>query len=299
MVFFLFLPLYTRHGSAVLVPDITNMDQEDAMKAIREAGLKYEIRDSSYQPALEPLTVLKQYPVPFSRVKPKRMVYLTINKATPPTVKLPKVIDLSLYNAKAKLESWRLAVDRVRYRPDIAKGIVLEVRYEGKKIAKDTKLPMGAAVELIVGEGLNSRNRVAVPDLSGLSYMRAILELRRYDLNIGATAFDETITTPSLLGKVYDQSPKAVPGDSIPRGSAIDLFIYGPEPEEPVESIDPDADSLYQAEMEAMESAYEDEVEETPTVEEEVEAPEATEVEEETAPETEDPINSPGGGPPG
>jgi beta-lactam-binding protein with PASTA domain len=234
LTFFLFLPAYTRYGDSILVPDVSNLTYEEASGLLKEAGLRSEVRDSVFRPDLEPLSVLKQYPLPMSTVKPKRRIYLTVNKSSPPIVKLPEVINVSVYQAKAKLESWKLAVGTITYVPDFAKDVVLDLKYKGKAVKAGAELPQGAELELVVGEGLKMI-RTFVPNVMGLSYEDAVAELRRANLGLGSVVYNPD-GPAEKVGTVYDQQPKPV-RDSVRQGWPVDIFIYGAEPEV-LESVD-------------------------------------------------------------
>ncbi|MEM6263836.1 MAG: PASTA domain-containing protein [Bacteroidota bacterium] len=229
LVFFVFLPMYTRHGESVLVPDVNKLPVEQAISELESAGLRAEQRDSVYQENLPPMTVVSQYPVPMSRVKPDRKVFLTIQKRTPPMVRLPNVENLSLYQAKTKLESWKLKVGQVITRPDFTdKNTVLEMSYKGKRIRTGKELPQGIGIDLIVSEGKRT-TRLQIPNLMGLTYGEALDELRKLDL-VGVAYYRPGGGAPGSEGRVYRQSPPPILGDSLQPGEAIDLFINGEEP---------------------------------------------------------------------
>jgi len=152
-VFFVFLPSYTEHGESVLVPDVSKIPYKEAEKKLEDAGFRIETRDSVYMPDLPPLTVIKQYPSPLTSVKPDRTILLTLNKIVPPTVKLPALLDMSVYQAKSQLESHKLMLKDIKKIPDIARNMVLKVMVKGKEIKEGTELPQGTGVTLVVGEG--------------------------------------------------------------------------------------------------------------------------------------------------
>ncbi|MDX1908739.1 MAG: PASTA domain-containing protein [Bacteroidia bacterium] len=225
MIFFWFLPAYTRHGEGVLVPDVSQMRTEEAIKALETAHLNPVLLDSQYIETLPPGAVIKQYPAPYSRVKPNRSISLTINKRQPPVVALPDIKNISLYQAKARLESWRLGVGKVTRIPDNAENQVLSVLFENRELKTGDLVPQGSRIDLNVGGGLNT-NRVAAPDLSGLSYDEALSTLRGLGLNLGGIAYNPN----GPNGQVFGQRPRA--GDSLRVGEAVDLFIYGQIPQE-------------------------------------------------------------------
>lgn len=223
-IFYVFLPSYTKHGASLIVPDVSKLNHKEAVRKLENAGLDVEVRDSMFVPNMKGLTVLKQSPMATSTVKPGRTVYLTLNKTVPPRVKMPKVVDLSVYQAKARLEGWKLQVENIEKVPDIAKNVVLKAKYNGKEIKEGTEIAQGAGIVLIIGEGLKEV-LVEVPNVAGLSYEEARAKLEESGLYINPV-YDNRPGND----QIYDQYPKAE-GDSVKQGWPIDVFIHGKEPE--------------------------------------------------------------------
>ncbi|MEZ4826247.1 MAG: PASTA domain-containing protein [Bacteroidia bacterium] len=228
MIFFWFLPAYTRHGDGLLVPDVNTLPVAEAEKILEDAGLRPEIIDSIFQDQLPGNTVLKQYPTPYSRVKPNRTISLTVNKNLPPMVSMPEIVDMTLYQAKARLEIWKLGVGRVTRIPDIADNVVLKVTYKGSTIQPGTSIPQGSKIDLVVGQV--GASQVQVPDLVGYSYEDALSVLAEMGLGLGSVDYNPN-GPEDQKGRIYAQNPKPGFGDSVRVGFSIDLYIYGQEPE--------------------------------------------------------------------
>lgn len=230
LIFMVIMPFYTRHGDSVLVPDISGLSDTEAQVKLEEMGLRHEVEDSAYFSDIPALTVLNQQPPALSSVKPGRKVFLTLNKKLPPLVKVPKLKDLQFYQAKARLQSWKLEVGRVTRIPDIAHNTILEVNLNGKPLKPGTMLPQGTKIDLTVAD-LYSRTRVAVPQLVGYTYEDAINEIRNLSLVLGGVHYNPDGPVDQY-GRVYAQSPKPdYGGDSVRVGYPIDLYLYGSEPE--------------------------------------------------------------------
>ena len=228
LVFLLILPGYTRHGDSVLVPDVNKMSVEEAEKSLEKVGLRYEKKDSTFRADYPFLSIVDQYPGPYSRVKPGRKIFLTINKSTPPLIKVPDLDGMKRYRARQTLENWKLTVGEVIVKPDFSNaGTVLEMHFEGKKIKPGVKVPQGSRIDLVVSQGKLQR-RVETPNLIGLTYEDALNELRKLDLVIGSVSFREG-EFPEDDGRVIIQNPRASYGDSIQVGSDISLIIQGKE----------------------------------------------------------------------
>ncbi len=218
LVFYMFLPNYTHHGASVVVPDVMKMSVKEAGEKLDDADLDFKVTDSIYLPNTPAQSIVKQYPNASNTVKPGRTVFLTVNKSVPPTVKMPKVVDLSVYQAKAKLESWKLQVKEVRKVPDIARNMVLRVLYEGKDIKEGTDILQGSGVVLVIGAGVNEKY-VRVPNVIGMVYSEAATRIST--AGFGVTPLPDG---KSGDGKVFDQYPK---GDSARQGGNVDLMYHG------------------------------------------------------------------------
>lgn len=232
--FFVFLPLYTNHGEEVVVPDVTRMTLTNATEKLEEGDLRYEVVDSLFDSELEPLAVISQDPVPNSRVKPGRRIYLTVNKTVPPTVKFPNIVGVSQYQAKLRLEGSSLTVGKMEYVPHQYANLVISVSYKGQKIKEGDLLPKFAKIDMTIGKGTGSI-RVETPNLVGMSYEAAIGMLNRLGLPMAPPRFQPESQEED--GMVIQQSPRYAPGDSISMGTEFVLFIAGPEPPEALEGI--------------------------------------------------------------
>ena len=77
---------YTRHGEAVVVPNVKGLPMRQAENEIYKQSLKAVAIDSSYVKGMPPGAILEQNPAGGSKVKKGRTVYLTINMDSAPKV---------------------------------------------------------------------------------------------------------------------------------------------------------------------------------------------------------------------
>ena len=115
--FYVYLPYTTNHGETITVPDLYGMKLDEMEDFLTKRDLRYEINDSTYSDEHDPLTILKQYPKAGSKVKENRKVFISVNRLTPPTVPMPKLIERSLRNAEAVLKSNELKLGKITYVP--------------------------------------------------------------------------------------------------------------------------------------------------------------------------------------
>jgi eukaryotic-like serine/threonine-protein kinase len=214
---------YTRHGQALTVPDVRGLKIDDAIRVLEGKNLRCVVSDSLYFEDKPKLSVLEQNPVAESSVKEGRMVYITINTNAAPKITLPNVLDVSLRQAEAMLLSAGLKIGKFIYKPDIAKDVVLDVRYMNTSVQPGKKIDKGTTVDLVLGDGLQGEE-TDMPDLSGLSLEEARNLLQSSSLNLGSVVYTGAITDSSEA-RVVRQNPAYTEGATIKAGQPIDLFM--------------------------------------------------------------------------
>ena len=230
LLFTVFLPSYTQHGSGLIVPSIYEMEYETAVSKLERIGLNPVVVDCTYIEDLPSLIVVQQRPVALSRVKKDRTVFLTLNKISPPMVEIPNVVDLSLYHAKATLENWKLRVGKVSFVPDIATNVVLEAKLKGEDIKPGNKVAQGTTIDLVVGRS-TANFQVQIPNLVGYTHEEAVQLLQESGLRLGRLSFNPD-GPREYWGRVFSQDPQSGYQDSIRLGDPVDLYLYGAPPEE-------------------------------------------------------------------
>lgn len=150
------LDSYTHHGEAVVVPDVKHKPLSEAQKILSAQGLQSVVADSTYVKTLPPGCVLEYNPSMNQKVKLGRTIYLTVNTANVPLVDLPDVADnSSLREAEARL----LAAGFKLMPNDTVPGDkdwVYGVKFEGRVLGLKEKVPQGAFLTIVVGDGLVS-----------------------------------------------------------------------------------------------------------------------------------------------
>lgn len=145
---------FTGHGVYVVVPDVKGKVLTEAVDELAAVGFKYEVTDSAYNDKCPPGTVIDQEPKAASKVKPSRTVYLTMNATSPRLVTVPSVIDMSCRQGMAMLLGLgfkNVKVDTV-YSP--YKDLILSVKANGNIVNSGSKLPLTAAIEISIGNGM-------------------------------------------------------------------------------------------------------------------------------------------------
>jgi beta-lactam-binding protein with PASTA domain len=231
--FYVYLPNSTHHGDTVTVPDLTGMSQEETRKYLAEHDLRFEVSDSAYSETLPPLSVMRQFPKAGTKVKENRVIYLSVNRVTPPTVPIPDLVDRSRINAEVVLKSNELKRGRIILEPSPFLNLIKEMRYQGKKIEAGTRVPKGASIDLVVGDG-NGPADFTIGNLLGDTYERALFKLAGWNLHLGRVQIPDDVDTTGIVPYVFKQLPMA--GDSVRVGDPVDIWIapkgYVPPPDD-------------------------------------------------------------------
>jgi beta-lactam-binding protein with PASTA domain len=131
----------TNHGQTVVVPNFVGLKTNDLDKFLSDKIVKYEIIDSVYDKESPKGIVIRQEPEASETVKEGRTVYLYVTSILPPSIQMPKLVDHSLRQATAMIESFDLKLGKTRFVPDECANCILEQLVKGKKIAPGELVP--------------------------------------------------------------------------------------------------------------------------------------------------------------
>jgi len=215
------LGIYTSHGEFISVPDYNGLTMDKIAKLESSKDFDIVIIDSVYDVTRPKGSVISQEPLPRAHVKANRKIYLTLVASLPEQVSMPDLVDLSLRQATAILQTYGLKLGNISQVPDIANNAVLRQLFHGRTIAKGKSITKGSTIDLVVGSGLGG-DKVQVPFLIGKTRQEAIMELRRFSLNTGTETFEQG--SDSLDARVYEQDPRYAVGRYLNLGHAVSLI---------------------------------------------------------------------------
>jgi eukaryotic-like serine/threonine-protein kinase len=234
--FFATLHWVTKHGEELVIPGVKGRNMNEAVNTLK--NMKFDVYiDSTYEPGVKPLAVLKQVPDSGAVVKEGRTVFLTVNMLTPPHIPMPNLINLSYRSAEMLLRNNKLLVGDTSYKPDIAAGAVLEQKFKGEEIKAGEMIAQGSRISLVIGDGLGN-TQFDVPNVLNMTVDEALTILNQYNVQPIITAADgmsEITDTASAI--VVEQAPP-VQNDAgvtnrIKEGDIIDLIIMqNPAPQD-------------------------------------------------------------------
>lgn len=156
-IFFTFrwIDNYTEHGIAVEVPDITGLQEEDAIAELAQHHLLGITESHMYIKNTPAGSIVSQRPEANAKVKRGRKIYLTISSGKHPMIAIPDIIEnCSLREAASRL---RAAGFKLTPNDTISGDLdwVYGVRYNGRELQSEELVPEGSELTLIVGGGYN------------------------------------------------------------------------------------------------------------------------------------------------
>lgn len=223
LIAFYSLGYYTRHGSGIPVPKVTNMQIDKALIILKEEGFGVSI-DSVYVLDQSPGTVIEQDPDIGTNVKEGRVIYLKIVKNQAPPVALPDIIDAPYISAEATLSNYGLKIGDTTYKSDIARNHVLEVKFAGQPIQAGTKLPKGSKIDLVLGDG-SGASEVDIPDLVNQDLDAAKFVLKNSGLALGIITWQGPITDSTNVVIVAQSPVKTDSVTKVGNGTRINVTV--------------------------------------------------------------------------
>ncbi len=222
----IWLKIYTHHGQAISVPNLTGLTYDEVEDVVSSRRLRFEVIDSIFSTDMPRGTVLKQNPKPGSKVKVNRRLFLTMNAINLETVSMPYLVDLSNRQASLALENAGLVMGDISYKPDYAVNSVLQQLYNGSVIEEGTLITKGSQIDLVLGMGLSNETTL-VPDLIGLNFPAAKSTITRRFLNLGMVTYDESVLSPvdTIMASVHWQYPEHDGRNRINKGMDVDIWL--------------------------------------------------------------------------
>ena len=207
------MPLYISQGTVKVVPDVLNMQYEDASKRLRQAGLtaikSYHVK---YLSGVDSNIVLSQMPEAGVEVKPGRNVYLVVNKLEKPSFPMPDLLGRPELDAQETAARMDLKLQNVQI------SSVTKAEENGRVLSQSipaqTMVKAGSAVSIIVGRfevSAEGMKKLTVPDVLGMSLDQATQAVADAGLKLGK------VTT--------EYSASLVPNTVISQKPAVNAYV--------------------------------------------------------------------------
>jgi beta-lactam-binding protein with PASTA domain len=154
VAFVKFLDFSTNHGEEITVANLSKMKLEVAEEKLDEEGLEVFLLDTvEFRPEFPPYTIVEQDPIAGSKVKDGRKIYVKLNAGGYAMVTFPDLKNKTFRQAANALRALGLVEGELKYVPDLAKDIVLEVSYNGKPVKAGDKLMKNSKIDFVLGDG--------------------------------------------------------------------------------------------------------------------------------------------------
>ena len=196
-----------------VIPNVVNLHEKDAVKYLKEAGLKVKVIHSKTEKV--PLdTVFIQFPLPGKEVKVNRTIQIWVNNGEGQEV--PNLVGLELLEARSLLQGQNIQIEKIDYQPS-------NQRYNtiiGVYPKPGTKLEINQKISILVSSQ-KILDASVMPNLIGLDINDAKVLLTQIGLTLGGTTKGEDPTLP--VNTIMSTSP--APGAKISKGQKISIVI--------------------------------------------------------------------------
>jgi len=221
IVLFLFfnhivMPIYTKHGNEVKMPNVTKLPFEEADKILKENGFRPILDHEVFSTLVPHGHVIAQNPLADAIVKSNRRTYLTVSKGEE-AIRIPRLIGGGERNAVLQLQQLGLVPGERIYEPSsfYLKGVVSD-----QSIPAGDSVSVGDTVHIQISLG-ELKDDLAVPNLKGKSFKEAKKILLESGFKIGLISYQ--VNSDLLPETVIYQS---ITADSVVSlGSEVDLIL--------------------------------------------------------------------------
>ena len=210
----LIMPRFIHSTAEVKVPDLANLNYDQAEIALKPLGLVLSRAGERFDPAVPRGFILSQDPAPETPVRGRKRVMVVVSLGEEFS-SVPSLFGESLRSARFLLQRSGLRVTGITRAPsdEVGEGLIA-----GTDPPAETVLPRNASVALLVSAGTGQEQYV-MPDLVG----REISGVRRHLESLGF----RVITPPAApsVGAIVYQEPAA--GSRITLDTPISLQATG------------------------------------------------------------------------
>ena len=217
---------FTRHGEVYIVPDFNGITVPELVEQNYDDFFDLIVLDSVYDNHAEKGSVVMQHPLPGSKVKQGRHIYLTIVSESPEKVFMPNLRNLSLRQALVTLESVNLQTGYLKYVKYFARNAVVEQLIDGEPVETATELIKGTTIDFHVGKGDLTIN-VPIPVLIAKKKDEVKRALNYAYLNVGKEYFLDGEDTSHA--RAYKTRPSPLEDIELEPGDKVDIWYRSDE----------------------------------------------------------------------
>jgi len=210
------MPWYVNLGEEIEMPDIVEMNVNEAKNLLDQQGFNVIVADSVFDAFYSEGMVVEQLPLANSTVKVGRNVYLTVSIGEKPIV-MPNLFGISSREAELRLNAMGLKLKTVYYSwtnlyPEEA--VIAQSFPSGQRVNKNTEI----TITVSLGEKPSEQK---MPNLVGKSLSSAREQLKQFGVSIRDIEYEKN--SSYLPQTVLKQSLSA--GNLIAEGTEVDLTV--------------------------------------------------------------------------
>ena len=203
-------------GDEITVPNVSNMSESEAQKALEDAGFEKITSDFAYSDSVAEGDVIGTTPAANARATKDTEIVMKVSKGSEKKT-VPNVVGQQDGDAQNAITAAGLKVGTVTYEyyDDVPKGqVVSQTVAGGKKVAP------GTSVGLTISSGPKPPEKVSVPPVTGISIEEARALLDGVGLKADIKYDSETVGT---VGQVIKCNPGV--GTQVDEGSTVTLIV--------------------------------------------------------------------------
>ena len=152
--FIFWLDSATNHGHEIEVPDLRKLTEEQVKQKVEELSLNYVLLDSvDFQKDYPKFSVVEQDPLPGTKVKEDRKIYIKINTSGFTSVVIPDLIEKTFRQASPTLLALGLEIGQITYVPYLGKDMVRQLKQNGKILKAGDKVMKTSKIDVVLGDG--------------------------------------------------------------------------------------------------------------------------------------------------
>lgn len=213
---FIIMPIYTKHGETLPLPDVTKIRYEDAKVALRAEGFNIVKSEERYDSRFPMGYVIKQVPAPGALVKSGRRVSVILSKGER-RFEMPKIVGSSDRDSRLLLSKFGLRMGKKSYEYSsyYPKGVVTR-----QSITPGVEVPMNTFIDLTISLG-SVPSVFIVPSVEGRTLDDARDIIKQAGLQIGSIRYQPM--NALLPETVIKQSLQS--GTEVPKDTRINLIV--------------------------------------------------------------------------
>ena len=209
-------------GDEITVPDVSNMSESEAQKALEDAGFEKITSDFAYSDSVAEGDVIGTTPAANAKATKDTEIVMKVSKGSEKKT-VPNVVGQQDGDAQNAITAAGLTVGTVTYEyyDDVPKGqVVSQTVAGGKKVAP------GTSVGLTISSGPKPPEKISVPPVTNTTLDNARQLLSSAGLKAGDITYQHSDTVES--GNVISCTPGV--GSSVDEGSSVNLVVsQGPD----------------------------------------------------------------------